>query len=275
MKNLKTYDQFILEAHPVYSFDGEELKVGSSVQSSDGFSGVVVSKETTNGKVKFRDSKGIIHICESRNVIVDNLNEGMKWWEITKGILASDALKTGVNFIGGGVSLASHLFPQWRTGIADKLEKMRASKEYQKMKDVAFPLMDKINNNPELSKMINQLAKHPHISSMMFMSSRDKAKAEKNNAERKSLMMDIAKHVDSLLTPEEKNFFNDINNMLKTKPLTDEEGKKIEEDATTDPNRTVGTGTYTSTHSDPNFAVKGYHEVTDPSSAGSHPTYLN
>jgi hypothetical protein len=275
MKNLISYEEFLNESIPTYSFDGNQLKVGSSIQTLDGFSGIIVSKENTNGKISFRDSKGIIHICESKEIIIDDLNEGMKWWEITKGILAADVLKTGVNFSGGGLSLASHLFPQWRMGIIDKIQKLRSDKNYQSIKDLAFSLSDKINNDPKLHDMINKLVNHPHTSSLFQMSTKDKARAEKNNKERKSIMMDIAKHVDSILTSEEKSFFKDINNILKPKPLTDEDGKKIEEDLMSDPNRTVGTGTYTSTHSDPNVLTQGYSNTTDSGSNGSYPVYIS
>jgi hypothetical protein len=275
MKNLLTYEEFLNESIPSYSFDGNELKVGTSVQSLDGFSGIVVSKEITNGKISFRDSKGIIHICESNELILNDLNEGLKWWEITKGILASDALKTGINFAGGGLSLASHLFPQWRLGIVDKIEKLRGSKTYQTIKNVAFPLADKINNDSNLHNLVNKLANRPHVSTVFSMSSKEKNKAEKNNLERKSIMIDITKYVDSILTDEERKFFKDINNILKPKALTDEDGIKVEEDVTTDPNRTVGTGTYTSTHSDPNVLTKGYSNTTDSGSNGSYPVYIS
>jgi hypothetical protein len=49
--------------------------------------------------------------------------------------------------------------------------------------------------------------------------------------------------------------------------------KKIEEDVNSDPNRMVGTGTYTPTHSDANFNVAGYFDNTDPSSMNSSPAY--
>lgn len=45
--------------------------------------------------------------------------------------------------------------------------------------------------------------------------------------------------------------------------------KTIEEDVVSDPSRTIGTGTYTSTTSDSNFMVGGSRDVTDPSSGGS------
>jgi len=43
----------------------------------------------------------------------------------------------------------------------------------------------------------------------------------------------------------------------------------VEEDVVSDPDRTIGTGTYTSTTSDNNFTVGGGRDVTDPSSGGS------
>jgi len=45
--------------------------------------------------------------------------------------------------------------------------------------------------------------------------------------------------------------------------------KSVEEDVISDPSRTIGTGTYTSTTSDSNFMVGGGRDTTDPSSGGS------
>ena len=45
--------------------------------------------------------------------------------------------------------------------------------------------------------------------------------------------------------------------------------KTVEEDVVSDPSRTIGTGTYTSTTSDSNFMVGGGRDVTDASSGGS------
>jgi hypothetical protein len=121
MKNLLTYEQFLLESTPTYSFDKGSLKVGDFITTIDGFSGFIISKEISNGKVQYRDNKGVIHICELS--------------EITK--------------------------------------------------------------------------------------------------------------------------------------------VQVEEDVTTDPNRTVGTGTYTSTHSDQNVTTRGYSNTTDPASGGSYPVYIS
>jgi hypothetical protein len=61
----------------------------------------------------------------------------------------------------------------------------------------------------------------------------------------------------------------------KPKEEKKEDKPKIEEDVTTDPNRTVGTGTYTSTTSHGSFLSRGYSNTTDSSSAGSIPVYTN
>jgi hypothetical protein len=98
--------------------------------------------------------------------------------------------------------------------------------------------------------------------------------ALENNKMRGKIMRDVAKYVKSKLTDEEKTYFSDVNRILKDKPLTDEAGKKVEEDVNSDPNRTVGTGTYTSTHSDPNVMTPGYTNSTDSASGGSYPTYI-
>ena len=51
MKNLKSYEEFLTES-----------KLGTSHQSQDGYSRVIISKEISNGEVKYRDDKGNIEI---------------------------------------------------------------------------------------------------------------------------------------------------------------------------------------------------------------------
>ena len=100
MKNLQTYDEFLFEESPMYAFDGTPLKVGKSVISFDGYSGIIVSKESVNGKVQYRDHKGVVRVVESYELIEDEiLNEdALAWWEVAKGILAADAIKVGACF---------------------------------------------------------------------------------------------------------------------------------------------------------------------------------
>jgi len=58
------------------------------------------------------------------------------------------------------------------------------------------------------------------------------------------------------------------------KSWMDSQKKKIQEDLQSDPNRTVGTGTYTSSHSDSSYMTRGYSNSTDSASNGSYPTYI-
>jgi hypothetical protein len=270
MKNLKTYEEFLNESIPSYSFDGNQIEVGSSVQSLDGFSGIIISKEISNGKVSFRDNKGIIHICESKDLIIDDLNEGLKWWDIAKGIVASDAIKTGPNFKNGSI-LSTLISLAWRDKITNKIESIRNKPGYDEMKDVAFTLADKLSNDPRMYGLVNKLASHPRITTIFTPSQKEKIKAAKVNLERQQIIKDISSYINDSLTPEEKKFFDDINNLIKIK---NPESEEIEEDVTTDPNRTVGTGTYTTTHSDPNVLTKGYSNTTDSGSNGSYPVYI-
>ncbi len=211
MKNLITYEEYLNESIPTYSFDGNLLKVGSSVMSFDGFSGIVVSKEITNGKVSFRDSKGIIHICESHEIF--DLNEGMKWWEMTKGILASDVIKAGAKFVGGGLPISSYFPKNWRDKINNKIEKIKGNPDYQKIKNLSHIVSDKLNNDEKLQSMKNQLSEL-NIDRPIFQSKRMNSKYEKINNQRKNLISEITKHVDSILTEEEKEYFLKINSLL-------------------------------------------------------------
>jgi hypothetical protein len=270
MKNLKTYEQFIFESFPTYAFDGSELKVGKSVTSFDGYSGIIVSKESVNGKVQYRDHKGVVRIVESYELTADEtLNEDMTWWEVTKGILAADLIKVGLSFAGGGVLLAGVLFSNWRNSIANKIESIKQDKKYEGLKIQATKIADKFNGDAELTKMMSDLEKYPYKDPLYTKGKREKSSAISNNKERNRIMREIAKYVKSKLTPEEMPFFVEINKVLRDKPLTDNEGNKIEEDAVSDPSRTVGTGTYTSTTSDSNFMVGGSRNTTDASSGGS------
>jgi hypothetical protein len=270
MRNLKSYDEFLFEDSPVVGYDGSQLKVGKSVISFDGYSGVIVSKEVVNGRVQYRDHKGVIRVCESHELIeADSLNEAdLTWWEVAKGILAADAIKVGVAFAGGGLVLGAHLFVKWRESIANKIDKIRRDTKYEFLKSEANKIADKFNNDEDLKGKLEELAKHPYQDISFLSGKRERAKAEESNKTRKNLMKDIAKYVKSKLTPEEQKFFVEVNAILRDRPLTNDKGQTLEEDVVSDPSRTVGTGTYTPTHSDSNFMVKGPHDNGDSASGG-------
>jgi Skp family chaperone for outer membrane proteins len=270
MKNLQTYEQYLLENWPSYSFDGQELKVGKSVRSFDGYSGIIVSKESVNGKVQYRDHKGVVRIVESYELTSDEMiNEDMTWWEVTKGILAADLIKVGLGFAGGGVLLAGVLFANWRNKVANKIEKIKKDKKYEELKTQAQGIADKFNGDEDLTKMMQDLEKYPFTETTFLKSGRNKDKATKQNNERNRVMREISKYVKSKLTPEELPFFVEINKILRDQPLTDNTGNTVEEDVVSDPSRTVGTGTYTATTSDSNYMVGGSRDTTDASSGGS------
>jgi hypothetical protein len=270
MRNLKSYDEFLFEDSPVFGYDGSELKVGKSVISFDGYSGIIVSKEVVNGRIQYRDHKGVVRVCESHELIEDeSLNEAdLTWWEVTKGILAADAIKAGVAFAGGGLVLGAVLFRQWRESIANKVEKIRRDTKYQWLKSEANKIADKFNNDEDLKSKLEELAKYPYQDTTFISGKREKAKATESNNSRKTLMREIAKYVKSKLTPDEQKFFTEVNAILRDRPLTNDKGDKLEEDVVSDPSRTVGTGTYTPTHSDSNFMVKAPHNNGDASSGG-------
>lgn len=276
MKNLVTYDQFIIESTPTYSFDGCQLKVGDFVTSIDGYSGMIISKEIVNGKIQFRDSSGVIHICESLDVLSsDMINEDLQWWEITKGILAVDAIKVGASLAGGGLVLAAHLFSKWRSKIADRVKEIKDKEKYKELRLIADRIADKFNSDPALNALLADLQKYPYQDITFIVSKKRLETAKSVNKERSNLIREISKYIKSNLTEDEMEYFVEINKILRDKPLISDEGKKLEEDAITDPNRTVGTGTYTPTHHDSNPTVPGYSNTIDPASNGSYPVYIN
>lgn len=265
MKNIQSYEEFIFENIPSFGYDGCQLQVGKSVISRDGFSGIIVSKESVNGRVQYRDHNGVIRICESQDLVeFDPINEDLTWWEVTKGILAADAIKAGSSLAGGGVLVAGYMFSGWRSSIANKIESIRKEDKFHELKDKAAGIADKFNGDPELTSMLGELAKYPYTDSLFTKGKREKSKADANNKERSRIMRDIAKYVKSKLTEDEKQYFAEINSILKDKPLTNEQGEKIEEDAMSDSNRMVGTGTYTPvSQADQNYGVNGYRSNSD------------
>ena len=296
MKNLQSYEQFLVEATPNYAFDGSQLKLGSYVTSLDGFSGMIISKEMSNGKIVFRDNKGIMHICESQFLLThESINEDLQWWEVTKGILAADMIKVGPAFAGGGLIIGASLFNHWRQGIANKIEKIRQDSRYKGFRNEAEKIATKFNSDEELLSKLKELEKFPYMKTIMPSGKRQSEKIKTNNIERSRLMREISKYVKGKLTPEEIEYFTEINKILQDKPLINDQGSKVEEDnglstlatinqdpqntnpdssINTDPNRTVGAGTYTTTWSDSSPMTKGYWDPKDPSSAGTIPVYV-
>ena len=266
MKNLLSYEEFLFEDAPTFGFDGFPLTVGKSVRSFDGYSGVIISKEVVNGKVQYRDHKGVIRICESQELIEYNpINEAdITGWEVAKGILAADAIKVGASLAGGGVLMAGYLFASWRKSIANKIESIRRDASYEELKADASRIADKFNGDAELTSMLTNLAQFPYVDTTFAKGKGETSKAKENNAERSKIMRDIAKYVKSKLDPEEKSYFVEINKILRDKPLVDDGGKKLEEDVVSDPSRTVGTGTYTAVSpADQNFNVQTGRNTDD------------
>ena len=204
MKNLQSYEEFLFEDSPLFGFDGCQLQVGKSVISRDGYSGIIVSKENVNGHVQYRDHKGVIRVCESEELVeFDPINEDLTWWEVTKGILAADAIRAGVALAGGGILIAGYMFANWRKSIANKMESIKRDEKYKELKNKAAGIADKFNGDSELTNLLNQLAQYPYTDTLFVKGKREKSKAESTNKERSKLMRDIAKYVKSKLTDEE------------------------------------------------------------------------
>ena len=289
MNHLPTYSDFILG--PPIAFDGKNLKVGQSIVAADGFSGIIVSREMVNGQVMFRDHLGVHHLVEAHDVVIDEaINEDLQWWEVTKGILAADAIKTGLAIAGGGILVAGLIFSHWFTSIS---QKMTGARKDAKLKASAEAIAAKFNDDPELNGFMKKLQQFPYMKPLMA-GKRETAKIAANNKERSKILREMAKYIKSKLTPEETEFFVEVNKMLKTKPLTTNDGQKVEEDLqqmadavldpsssnaessiNKDPNRTVGTGTYTTTASDKNVMTKGLFKTADPASGGWNPILSN
>lgn len=290
MKNLQTYEQFLVESTPNFTYDGCQLKVGDYVTSLDGFSGMIISKETSNGKVVFRDNKGVMHICESQYLVLhdESVNEGLQWWEVTKGVLASDMIKAE-GFAGGGVQMGGSLFSSWRKGISSKMNEFKKSDKFMEYKKIAEKLADKFNSDDALKAKIEELKKYPSSPSIMPLGKKRSSDIQKGLTERSKLMREIAKYVREKLDQDEVNYIQEINKVLKGNPLVTEENplsqtaeitrdpQNVNGEHTSlnnDPNRTVGVGTYTSTWHDVRPDVKGNWNSTDSGSAGTIPTYV-
>ncbi len=293
MKNLRTYEEFLVESTSNYTFDGNSLKLGSSVITLDGYSGIIVSKENSSGSIVFRDSKGNKHVCESQYMIsVDDseINESLQWWEVTKGVLASDMIKSG-GISGGGISAGGSLFNNWQKGISSKLESIRKNEKFSSYRKIAEKVADKFNGDETLRGKLQELEKYPLTKSIFSTGKRKTESAKKINSERYRLMREIAKYVKGKLESDEVEYFSEINNLLKGENLPKlEEENALSQMAditrdpaqvnaqhtsiNNDPNRTVGTGTYTSTWHDVSPTTKGFWNPKDPSSGGTIPVYV-
>lgn len=294
MKNLQTYEQFLVEATPNYTFDGCQLKVGDYVTSLDGFSGMIVSKETSNGKVVFRDNKGVMHVCESQYMVLhDEVTEGLHWWEVTKGVLASDMIKTE-GIAGGGIYMGGSIFNDWRKGISSKMNEFKKSEKFLEYKKIAEKLADKLNSDSDLKSKLDELSKYPSSPALMPIGKKQSKEITKGLSEKSKLMREISKYVREKLDADEISYIQEINKVLKGSPLVAEETGDVQNalaqtaeitrdpqqvdgqhsSINTDPNRTVGTGTFTSTWHDVRPDVKGSWDSTDSASAGTIPTYV-
>ena len=293
MKNLRSYEQFLIESTPNYAYDGNQLKLGDYVTSLDGYSGMIVSKEVSNGKIVFRDNKGVMHVCESEFLVIhEYVNEALQWWEVTKGVLASDMIKAK-GIPGGGISLGGSVYETWRKGISLKITELKTSAKYDEYRKMADRLADKLNADDEIKSKITELSKYPSMISIMPVGKRKNEAIRRSLIERSRLIKEISKHIESKLESDEIDYIREINKILKDAPLLAEESGDVQNPLTqtaeitrdpqnvnakntslnTDPKRTLGTGTYTSTWHDVRPDVKGSWNSTDSASGGTVPVY--
>lgn len=138
-----------------------------------------------------------------------NINESIEWWEITKGILAYDAIVLAIGVSGtilftGGV-LASMLVNKAKDWIKQRKDDKDNAKLQIKIKDIA----DKLEGDPEIKRIAQELTKVPFKNYPTTQAGKDKQKT------RKKLLSDMAALVKSKLSDEETVFLKDINKFIR------------------------------------------------------------
>lgn len=270
---LPNYENFINEFSIDFSFNGELLKVGSSVICADGTRGIIISKTSNEGLVTYRDDKGNNWIANPEELMITknlkNLQESIdptqqflrkeQWYNIIKFIIAIDILKG--NGVGGGVLNSSNIFPSWRNKVSELLNKIQTDKII--LKAQADKTADKFYHNANINAILSELIQYPYTDLSIkknFIKKREFSKLQEINNKRKELIKRLANEVWQNLDEQEKEFLFSLTGKMQS--VVDEYSQ------------TIGTGTYTSTSSDQNYMTRGSYGNQDSASAGSHPVYV-
>ena len=64
------FENFINEFNTMYSFDGSNIKLGSSVLCTDGTSGIIISKKSNEGLVSYKDHKGNTYVANPEELMI-------------------------------------------------------------------------------------------------------------------------------------------------------------------------------------------------------------
>jgi hypothetical protein len=259
----------------MFSFNGDPLKVGDSIISADGTSGIIISKTTNEGIVTYKDHKGNNWIANPEELMITknlkNVQEGIdptqtflkkeQWYNVIKFIIAVDILKG--NGIGGGILHAGTIFPKWRDKVSVMIEKLKGETSFILLKAQADKTADKFYHNANINSILAELQQYPHTDLSIkknFIKKREFNKLQDINNKRKDLIKKLANEVWQNLDEEEKQFLSNLTKKLQ--PVVDEFAQ------------TIGTGTYTSTSSDQNYMTSGTYNNQDTASGGSYPVYI-
>lgn len=273
MEKIIGYEEFINESNKMYSIDGDLLGIGKKVLSVDGTSGMIISKTSNEGVVIYKDQNGDTWVANPEELMITQNNKEvsesfdgtvvempkkMHWYNIIKGIIAIDIIKSK-NYSSGGIVSSEKLFPAWRNKVEGKLKDIAKDPQYIQIKATCDKITDKFIHDDKLSNLFAELAKNPYTDLSIkkyYIKKREFNKISQINNNRKSLIRQIAVHVEKSLGESEYNVLISI---------VDKVNSRISE------MESVGTGTYTSTSSDKNVTTKGTYNTQDSASAGSHP----
>jgi hypothetical protein len=151
---------------------------------------------------------------------VQDVNESMEWWEITKGLLVYDAIVLGLGLAGGalfyGMGAVSNLMSHAKDWFQKKLDNAE-KKEFEKK---AQEIADKIKGDKDIEAIAQELQKYPYVD--IWKQKTDKSKEEQKT--RKKLLAQMSELVKKKLSSDELVFLKDINKFIRDSSAEDSVG---------------------------------------------------
>jgi len=218
MKLLK-FNEFINEDFDicVCSQTGKTLEVGDPILGKDGYSTVIISKDTSNGTVSYKGSDGEIYIVESIEIEEDTLinpKSVLRWWELTRALVFIDYLKVGKHFRGGSIRISSEF--KAHKEAHKNLDLYKSLPEYKEHENILSSIITKCNAD-NIIVIGLELNKYKLVD-LQYCKTKTAIKIGKNqNSKRHQLILDLTFELLKLLSEDEVDFIQILVNVGRGK----------------------------------------------------------
>lgn len=142
----------------------------------------------------------------------ESVDESMEWWEITKGLLAYDAIYAAIGVGAVGLFVASIYLKKAVAPVIDWFKAKKDAKEKSEIQAKVEEIGNKIKNDPDIIRLAQELQDYP-FKDLSFK--KHSLKDEEGQKMRKKLLSQLSDAVKRKLTKDELVFLKEINKFIR------------------------------------------------------------